>query len=234
MDTGNFLDSLFPLEHKTYIQEKVITGYAKVADTSVSVAGTTDSAELTPEMILNISDHIIKTIKSNPGMPIILLCDTKGQHLSRKDESLGLNAYVSHLLKTLQLARNNNHHIISIVYGYGWGAAILAMGLSADQTYGLKSSNIGEMTLEAMSKVTLLPVSKLEELSRTCATFAPGADNFYKLGGITEIWHDNEIAAKLEAALKVKERADNRNILGMQRGGRALSYKVCNDVINEK
>ncbi len=232
MDAHNFLENLFPVEHQTKIENNTITGYAKVNKNLVSVVGTTESAELTPEMVLNISEHIVETIENHPGIPIILLCDTKGQKLSRKAEALGLNAYVSHMLKTLQIARNNGHHIISIVYGYGWGAAILALGLSADQTYGLKSSNIGEMTLEAMSKVTLLPIEKLEELSKTCATFAPGAENFEKLGGIMDIWHDHEVAEKLAEAIEVTERTDNRSLLGLQREGRTLSYKICNEVIN--
>ena len=232
MNTDNFINRLFPNEQSCTVKNNVITGYASVGNTNVSVVGTTDSAELSPAMVLKITEHIIETIEKHPTYSIIILCDTKGQELSRKTEAIGLNSYVSHLLKTLQLARKKGHHIISIVYGYGWGAAILALGLSADQTYGLKSSNIGEMTLEAMSKVTLLSVEKLEELSKTSATFAPGAENFMKLGGITEIWENDEIGEKLIEALQIEERTDNRSLSGFQNKGRTLSYTVCNDVIN--
>jgi malonate decarboxylase gamma subunit len=232
MNTEKFLNNLFPKGRECHIDNNVITGYASAGKNMVSVVGTTDSAELAPDMILKISSHVIETIEQHPGYPIIILCDTKGQKLSRKAESLGMNAYVSHLLKTLQLARIKKHHTISVVYGYGWGAAILALGLSADQTYGLKSSNIGEMTLEAMSKVTLLSVERLQKLSETCATFAPGADNFIKLGGITDIWEEDQLSDKLIEALSVKERTDNRSLTGLRNKGRTLSYTVCNDVIN--
>ena len=147
---------------------------------------------------------------------------------------LGNNVFVSHLLKTLHAARTKGLQIISIIYGYAWGASILAMGLSADRAYSLRSSNIGEMTIEAMSKVTLLSIEKLIELSKTNATFAPGAENFLKLGGIEEIWEDKDVCVKLRQALKNYENFDNRSLLGLKRRGRILSYKVNRDVINGK
>ena len=46
-----------------------------------------------------------------------MLVDTGGQRLSRRDELLGINGYLAHLAKCLELARLRGHKLISLIYG---------------------------------------------------------------------------------------------------------------------
>jgi malonate decarboxylase gamma subunit len=44
-------------------------------------------------------------VREHPGRPILMLVDTQGQRLRHRDEMLGINSYMAHLGKCVDLAR---------------------------------------------------------------------------------------------------------------------------------
>ena len=48
---------------------------------------------------------VLDVVRDHPSRPILLLVDTQGQRLSHRDELLGINGYMAHLAKCLDLAR---------------------------------------------------------------------------------------------------------------------------------
>ncbi|OGV50949.1 MAG: hypothetical protein A2017_13880 [Lentisphaerae bacterium GWF2_44_16] len=227
------LDSLFPLGHGCAVNGNVITGYCTAETGKVSLIGAKNSAELDLEMLLRLSEHVLDTVANHPGCPIVMLVDSKGHKMGLQEELLGLNAYLAHLLKTLQLARMRGHHLVTIVYGWGWAGSFIAMGLTSDHIYSLEDAQVGEMTLKAMSRVTKIPLEKLEDLSENSPVFAPSAANFETLGGIDEIWSNDNLARKLAKALSLTDREDKRYELAFERGGRTLSKPVIEKILSE-
>jgi malonate decarboxylase gamma subunit len=81
------------------------------------------------------------------------------------------------------------------------------------------------MGLPAMARITKVPLERLEELALDNPVFAPGAENYLRMGGVAAIWHD-DLAARLEQALAQAEAVDRRAELGLERGGRKLARPV--------
>jgi malonate decarboxylase gamma subunit len=86
-------------------------------------------------------------------------------------------------------------------------------------------ARIQVMNLPAMARITRIPLERLEALSRTSPVFAPGVENFHRLGGISAVW-SGRLAAQLCAALEDTGTADNRRALGSERGGRTHAGKA--------
>ena len=230
MKPPGILGLLFPRGNECVVRKNVITGHAHVGGETVSVIGTTNHATIDIGMCLRLADHVLDTVESHPGRPMVMLVDCAGQELSRRAELLGINGYFAHLIKCLHLARRRGHHLISIVYGKAISGAFLSFGLIADQIYGLPGAEVGVMKLSAMSRVTRIPERRLRQLGETSPVFAPGIENFMRLGGIREIWQEGDLAEKVAAALKVAERADTRRELGYERKGRLLAHVVAERV----
>lgn len=230
MDAHEIVSRLFPGGHRCAVEGGVITGCATAGGAGVSVIGTADHAAVDISMSLRLSAHVLETIDTRPGMPLVMLVDCAGQVLSREAEMLGINGYFAHLLKCLHLARQRGHHLVSIVYGEAISGAFLSFGLMGDQIYGLSSAEVRVMKLSAMAVITKIPEERLERLSRTAPVFAPGIENFRRLGGIDELWPEDELAERLVRALAVAERTDRRRELGEARGGRALARSVADMV----
>jgi malonate decarboxylase gamma subunit len=76
-----------------------------------------------------------------------------------------------------------------------------------------------------MARITKLPLEKLTELSKTSPSFAPGVENFFKLGGVKEIWHV-PLAVALCNALELPLSGDCRREEGLSRKGRELAARV--------
>jgi malonate decarboxylase gamma subunit len=80
------------------------------------------------------------------------------------------------------------------------------------------------MDLRAMSRVTKISLERLEELAGESPVFAPGAENYWRMGGIHEIWSaDDDWANRLAAALDSATDTDGRATIGLERGGRQLA-----------
>jgi len=83
------------------------------------------------------------------------------------------------------------------------------------------------MWLEGMAKVTKIDIEVLRSISQTSPVFAPGVDNFKKLGGIHEVLELNEVPNYLLMCLQEPDLAlDNRAQLGKYYGGRTLAYDL--------
>jgi malonate decarboxylase gamma subunit len=76
-----------------------------------------------------------------------------------------------------------------------------------------------------MSKVTRIPLERLEALSRSSPVLAPGLENYVRLGGVASLW-TAPLAAALESALARAGGPDRRAALGLERGGRTLAAPV--------
>ena len=57
----------------------------------VTVIGTTDHAPIGVELALAQARVVLTRWRQHPGRPILLLIDTQGQQLRRRDELLGIN-----------------------------------------------------------------------------------------------------------------------------------------------
>ena len=210
---------LFPDGHDIVCEDDVLLGTGRSGEREIAVLGCANQTYIGVEMALILAQAVLDVIRTHPGRPILLLIDTLGQRLSRHDELLGINGCLAHLAQCLELARRRGHRIISLAYGEAVSGGYLASGMLADASYALHVARIQVMNLPAMARITRIPLARLEELSRTSPVFAPGVENFLRLGGITAVWSD-ELAMHLHAALQDTTTEDKRRALGRERGGR--------------
>jgi malonate decarboxylase gamma subunit len=176
-----------------------------------------------------MAGEVLRVVRDAPGRPILLLVDTQGQRLSRRDELLGINGYMAHLAKCLQLARNNGHKIIGLVYSEAVSGGFLASSLLSDRCYALPESQVRVMNLPAMSRITKIPLERLEELSKSSPVFAPGVKNYLKMGAVNSLW-EGDLAQRLAEALDVAPEGDSRRQWGEEREGRRLARGVAERV----
>jgi malonate decarboxylase gamma subunit len=155
----------------------------------------------------------------------VILVDTVGQRLRRRDEMLGINSYMAHLGKCIELARKQGHRIVGLVYDQALSGGFITSGLMADACYALPDATIRVMGLPAMARITKVPLERLEELAQDNPVFAPGPENYLRMGGLTRIWH-GDLAAAMEQALHDAAPGDGRAALGFERGGRKLAGPV--------
>lgn len=233
MKLDELLNALFPQGHKVTITNQVVIGAGKTKTGEIAVLGTTDHAYIGVEHALALAAEIINVIKNHPGRAILLLVDTQGQRLSRRDELLGINGFLAHVAKCLEFARSRGHKIVSLAYGEAVSGGFLSCGMVADETYALPDAQVRVMNLPAMSRVTKVPLERLKELSKTSPVFAPGVPSFLTLGGVAGVWGDS-LSEKLEAALGKKTAGDKRRELGLAHGGRLLAHGVSKRVREEK
>ena len=149
-----------------------------------------------------------------------------GQQLSMHDEWIGMHQYFSHLLLCLACLRIQGNRLISLVYNQAIGGAFIAYGLAADVVLALPHAKIAVMWLDAMAKVTKLDLALLNKLSQTSPVFAPGAKNFYELGGIDKIVELSDVSHELLEILKQKVEGDKRAYIAFERGGRHMTYQI--------
>jgi len=234
MKLQNLLDALFPAGHAVTVQGQTLTGTATTALGPVSVLGTTDGAAIDHDIALSLADCILQTIEQAPGRPLVFLVDTRGQTLSRQQELLCLNSTLAHLAECVDLARRLGHASISLVTEQAVSGGFLAFGLMVDRTYALADAQVRVMDLKAMARVTKIAHERLVELAGNSPIFAPGPENYLRMGAIQAIW-EAPSAALLEAALSELSDAtapdDQRMAIGLQRGGRRLAANVAAAVL---
>lgn len=203
------------------------TGTGQVGDTTVQVIGSSDAAEVGGDLALFMARSVLDTVRDHPRRPILFLLDTQGQRLRRRDEMLGLNGYMAHLAKCVEIARHRGHPIISLVYGQAVSGGYLTTGMMADACYALADAEIKVMNLPAMARITKIPLKRLEELAAQSPVFSPGVDNYFRMGHVLEVWSD-DLAAHLQQALATASipQDDQRMRLGQDRGGRKLARPV--------
>jgi malonate decarboxylase gamma subunit len=193
-----------------------------------------NAAPINQEIAIELAGEILQLIQQQSKTPVVFIVDTQGQDLSRADELLCLNRTFAHLASCVDLLRRSGHANLAIIFGQAVSGGFLSYGLMANEVYALSDSQVKVMDLNAMARVTKIPVEKLKDLSQSSAIFAPGVENFYKMGAINAIWSDLESDWISQALLNQQQQlesyiTDQRRVVGQQRQGRQL----CNQVIEK-
>jgi malonate decarboxylase gamma subunit len=231
MDWKKLASTLFPEGHTISEQNEFLSGEAQVDGQTVAVIGTTGHTPIGIEIALAQAQAILRTVRDFPGRPILMLIDTQGQRLRHRDEMLGINSYMAHLGKCVDLARRKGHKIIGLVYDQALSGGFITSGLMADACHALPDATIRVMGLPAMARITKVPEEQLTELAQSNPVFAPGPENYLRMGGLESIWH-GDLAAHLRTALAQPVAGDQRSALGLQRGGRRLAQPVIDAVLS--
>ena len=227
MDIHALLATLFPNGHEVAVDGALVHGTATTAAAaSVVVVGTAAAVAIDAAIALALAGRILAALEG-PPRPFVFLVDTSGQALKRHEELIGLNAYLAHVASCVDLARRSGFPSLSLVYGEAVSGGYLSLGLMADRAYALAEAQIRVMDLKAMARVTRIPLEQLQKLARESPVFAPGAENYARMGALQAIWAV-PTAALFEAALTDLLRdapasRDTRVGLGHQRGGRLLA-----------
>lgn len=226
LSVQHVLDGIFT-STQTEIKSNVVFGTGMVHNTEFNILGTVEDTSFGVDEAMEMAKHVLELVQSNNKNPIVLLTDVIGQKLSVRDEWLGMYAYFAHLLKCLHLARQNGTTLISVIYNQAIGGSFIAFGMMADRIIALKDTQLAVMWLEGMAKVTKIDIDTLRTISKTSPVFAPGVENFKKLGGIHEVLELPEVANHLLTILKEPDcTVDNRAELGKKYGGRTMAYDI--------
>ena len=229
MDWQTLARHLFPGGFDIDERDHFLSGSAQVDGKTVDVIGTTGHVPIGVEIALAQAQAILKTVQTSPGRPILILVDTQGQRLRHRDEMLGINSYMAHLGKCVDLARRKGHTVIGLVYDQALSGGFITSGLIASSCYALPQATIRVMGLPAMARITKVPEERLTELAKDNPVFAPGPENYLRMGGLHGIWERN-LAAELVRALAECDPVDTRMALGRERGGRLLAQPVAQAV----
>jgi malonate decarboxylase gamma subunit len=225
MDWNTLLGALFGADHDVQREGDLLRGTARIGGRRLTVVGTTDHAAIGVELALAQARVVLDTVREHPGRAILMLVDTQGQRLRRRDELLGINRYMAHLGLAVDLARRRGHRIVALVYDQALSGGFITSGQMADACYALPAAEIRVMRLPAMARVTKLDEERLAELSRTNPVFAPGVDHYVAMGGVRSLWR-GDLRAELAAALEPEPTHDRRAADGAARGGRRLAASV--------
>ena len=135
MDWRTVADALFPAGHTISETDNFLGGEGRIEEYTVAVVGTTGHAPIGVEIALAQAQAILNVVREHPGRPVLLLVDTQGQRLRHRDEMLGINSYMAHLGKCVDLARRRGHLIIGLVYDQALSGGFITSGLMADGCY---------------------------------------------------------------------------------------------------
>jgi len=231
MQWQTLTSALFPQGHSITESDHFLSGSAEVDGLIVDVVGTSGHTPIGIEIALAQAQAILATVREHPRRPIVILVDTQGQRLRHRDEMLGINSYMAHLGKCIDLARRQGHKIIALVYDQALSGGFITSGLMADACYALPQATIRVMGLPAMARITKVAEERLVELAKSNPVFAPGPENYWRMGGVAAIWN-GDLAAQLKLALANASDQDSRAVLGQQRGGRQWSQRVVNAIVS--
>jgi malonate decarboxylase gamma subunit len=236
MTLDEVLDGLFPSGHDVQADAAGIvigTGKRKQGG-AMAVIGVANGAALGTAGVLPLAQEVLRVVADGGNIPILVVVDTQGQLMARRDEMRGLNEYLAHLAKCLLLASQEGHRTIGLEYGKAAAGAFLATALATDFLIGLPGAEPVVMDLPSMSRVTKLPMDKLITIAKATPVFAPGLDHLAQMGAVAEIWDPQKpLDEQLEEALKKASPVDTRDELGAMRKGRLMAAKVAKRVIAE-
>ena len=221
---------LFGAAHDINADGDFLSGTARFDGDTLAVVGSTNHAPIGFALALRQARVVLDTVAQHPGRPILLLIDTQGQQLRRHDELLGINRAMAHLGCSIDLARRRGHRVIGLVYDQALSGGFITSGLIADACYALPEAEIRVMRIPAMARVTKLSEDFLTQLSATNPVFAPGVQNYVRMGGVRSLWQ-GDLAACLRDALAHTPRDDRRADDGRTRGGRTLAAAVIEQVL---
>jgi malonate decarboxylase gamma subunit len=230
MEWNTLATRLFGAEHGIRADGDFLHGTVQFDGEPLTVVGTTNHAPIGFELALAQARVVLDTVKSHPGRSILLLIDTQGQQLRRRDEWLGINRAMAHLGASIDLARRHGHRVIGLVYDQALSGGFITSGLIADACYALPDAEIRVMRIPAMARVTKLPEERLTALSQSNPVFAPGVRNYVAMGGVRALWQ-GDLQAALRDALTHAPTKDRRAHDGAERGGRQLAATIVQRVL---
>jgi malonate decarboxylase gamma subunit len=236
MTLDDVLASLFPSGHRVESGPSgTLHGTATVdSQGEVTVVGIAGGTPLGVDGAILLAGHVLTAVKAGGRAPIVMLADTASQNMARRDELLGLNEYLAHLAKSLALAARHGHRTVSVLYGHAAAGAFIATALSSRSLVALPGAEPSVMDLPSISRVTKLPLEKLEELAKSTPIFAPGVEPLFAIGAVTEIWAaDEPFAPRLAALLQQPAATDSRDRIGLERKGRLMARTVSDRVMKE-
>jgi malonate decarboxylase gamma subunit len=222
--------TLFGDQHTIAAQGSFLHGEAQLDGATLTVVGTTDHAPIGVELALAQAQVILDTIQRHPQRTLLLLIDTQGQMLRRRDELLGINRAMAHLGCCVDLARRAGHRVIGLVYDQALSGGFITSGLIADACYALPEAEIRVMRIPAMARITKISAERLTELSQDNPVFAPGVGNYVAMGGVRALWPD-DLQNRLRQAIEHSPSDDVRAQDGEQRGGRQWSADIVRRVM---
>lgn len=231
MQWNNLVTQLFGSYRGMRVAGDFIQGEVMFDGEPLAVIGTTNHAPIGVRLALAQARVVLDTMAQHPGRPILLLIDTQGQQLRRRDELLGINRAMAHLGAAIDLARRRGHRVIGLVYDQALSGGFITSGLMADACYALPDATIRVMGLPAMARITKVPEERLTELAKSNPVFAPGAENYLRMGGVHALWQ-GDLAALLADAISNADATDRRSALGFTRGGRKLAQPVAQAVLS--
>ena len=91
------------------------TGKRKQGE-AIAVIGVANGVALGTAGVLPLAQEVLRVVADGGNIPILVLVDTQGQLMARRDEMRGLNEYLSHLAKCLLLASQEGHRTIGLEY----------------------------------------------------------------------------------------------------------------------
>lgn len=230
MDWQTLATRLFGADHGITRDGDLLRGTVTFDGEPLTVIGTTDHAPIGVQLALAQARAVLDTMTQHPGRGILLLIDTQGQQLRRRDELLGINRAMAHLGLCIDLARRRGHRVLGLVYDQALSGGFITSGLIADACDALPEAEIRVMRLPAMARVTKLPEAMLAELSESNPVFAPGVGNYVAMGGVRKLWR-GDLADALREALAHAPADDRRAEDGAVRGGRRLAAQVAQQVL---
>jgi malonate decarboxylase gamma subunit len=231
MDWKSLVSTLFGDDHTIEQQGDLLHGTARFDGETITVVGSTNHAPIGVDLALAQARVVLDTIRQHPARAILILVDTQGQQLRRRDELLGINRAMAHLGMSFDLARRRRHRVLGLVYDQALSGGFITSGLIADACDALPEAEIRVMRIPAMSRVTKLPEEMLTALSETNPVFAPGVDNYVAMGGVRRLW-TGDLRAALRQALTDAPTEDRRAVDGAERGGRRLAASVMQRVLD--
>jgi malonate decarboxylase gamma subunit len=237
MTLDDVLTSLFPSGHQVkHGPSGTLHGTAKVEGHSkVTIVGIVGGTPLGVDAAILLAEHVLAAVEAGDRAPILFLVDTSSQNMARRDELLGLNEYLAHLVKSLALAAAHGHRTVSLLFGHAAAGAFIATALSSQSLVALPGAAPSVMDLPSISRVTKLPLEQLQRLAKSTPIFAPGVGPLFAIGAVTQTWAaDQPFAPRLAALLRQPmATSDLRDQIGLERKGRRLAQTIAARVAAE-
>lgn len=230
MQWNTLAEALFGAAHGIVQDGDFLQGTVTFDGQALTVLGTTGHAPIGVALALAQARVVLDTVAQHPGRPILLLIDTQGQQLRRRDELLGIHRAMAHLGMAIDHARRSGHRVLGLVYDQALSGGFITSGLIADACDALPEAQIRVMRIPAMARVTKLPERLLTQLSQSNPVFAPGVDNCVAMGGVRKLWQ-GDLPVALREALANAPTQDLRAQEGQVRGGRRLAADVVRRVL---
>ncbi len=224
--TERLIGDFFGADVETRRDGDLITGEGNLDGRAIAILGTADRTYIGADVALAMARHVLDIIRDKPRQPILIIVDNSGHRLGRWDELMANNGCIAHLTKCLDLARRSGHRVIGVVNELAVSAGFMALGMATDTCYALPDAEVRVMALNAMSRVTRVPLDRLTELCQTSPVLGPGVQNFMRVGAIRDLWA-GDLAGHLRAALADGPPAmDTRRSIAQERGGRLMAREV--------